>query len=108
MELTDQEKRDARIIIEGFFGAHVADQITINKVVLEVLGEMLASNERCSRLMDLVPRPSGFRPGLSYIRRQLRDLARRVASNDSSYLACQNIVAASYRTKLARASALGF
>lgn len=107
MELSEQEKQDARTIIEGFFGATATSSIRINQSVIAVIAEMLTSNRRCAELMDLVPRPAGTPAGLSYIRRELRNIARRVMSNDSSYLACRNIVAASYRTRLHEASLFG-
>jgi len=108
MELSEQEKQDARTIIEGFYGATATSSIRINRRVVAVIGEMLTSDRRCAELMDLVPRPAGTAAGVNYIRRQLRNIARRIISNDSGYLACRNIVAAaSYRTRLHEASIFG-
>jgi hypothetical protein len=75
----------------------------VNKEVLEVIGEMLINESNCSKAMDLVPRPS-YRIDARYIKRQLRGIARRVASGDHSYYACQVAVAYKYKDRVKLAS----
>ena len=106
-ELTEQQVADAQTILEFFYGTSEAAQIKINERVVLVIGQMLGSAEQCSRAMDYVPRPSGTKPGLSYILRQLRDIARRVKNHHGIYVACRNAVANSWRTELRMAS-MGF
>ncbi len=95
MELTERDIEDAQQILVFFWGRS-AGNWSVNKEVLDVIGDMLAKESNCSKAMDLVPRP-GFRIDASYIKRQLREIARRVASGDHSYYACQ--VAVAYKCK---------
>jgi hypothetical protein len=75
----------------------------VNKKVLDVFGEMLAKEGHCSKAMDLVPRP-GFAVNASYIKRQLRSIARRVSSGGHSYHACKVAVAFKYKDRVKIAS----
>ena len=102
MPLTSREIDDARVILAGFFGRNIGDKISINNRVIEVLGEMLTSTEQCSRLMDLIPRSGYIDSG--YIKRQLRNIARRVQRNDGNYLICKKFIAAHWRREIEMAS----
>ncbi len=56
MEVTENEARDARIILVAFFGQS-AENWSINDRVIELIGEMLTKNRKCAEVMGLVPRP---------------------------------------------------
>lgn len=86
MELTDSQKADARKILVYFFGIQ-AENWTINTRVIELLGEMLNKERACTRVMDTLPRPGMV--DRNYILRQLRSIARRLASGDHSYQLCK-------------------
>ncbi|MCU7844604.1 MAG: hypothetical protein KZQ93_12270 [Candidatus Thiodiazotropha sp. (ex Monitilora ramsayi)] len=90
-------------VLWPFFGGRSAGDWKVNKEVLDVIGEMLARESNCSKAMDLVPRP-GFRIDAGYIKRQLRDIARRVTSGDHSYYACQIAVSYKYKDRVKLAS----
>ncbi len=90
--------------MKAFFGVHVADRVNIDDRVVKLIGEMLASNDECSRLMDMVPRPAGVKPGLAYVIGQLANIARRVTSGDGDYMICRYEIARQYKTRLLEAS----
>lgn len=99
MEISERDVMHARQILAFFWG--------INKRVLDLLGEMLSRNDHCSKALDLVPRP-GFPVNASYIKRQLRDIARRITSDDHSYEICKTFLAANYKSVIRIASETGF
>jgi hypothetical protein len=105
MEITDRDVMDARQILVFFWGRE-ADSWNINKRVLDLLGEMLSKSEHCSKAMDLVPRP-GFPVDASYIKRQLRDIARRITSGDHSYEICKIFLSANYKSVIRIAAETG-
>ena len=86
-----------------FFCGRSAEDWKVNKEVLEVLAEMLSKENNCSMAMDLVPRPA-YRIDASYIKRELGNIARRVASGDHSYYACQVAAAFKYKDRVKLAS----
>ncbi len=89
MELSDQEKDDASIVLVYFFGLH-AESWNINENVIEKIGEMLWRDSNCTKVLDLLPRPGIVDKG--YVIRQLRGIARRLASADHSYDICKTAI----------------
>jgi len=87
-DLTEREQKDLRIILVHIFGQE-ASTWKMNTGTLSATGKMLAANRTCSKAIDVTPRPAGFMPDLSYLRRQLRDMARRAINHDGIYEACQ-------------------
>ncbi len=106
MEITDRDEMDAKRILVYFWGRE-AEKWEINKRVLDLLGEMLSRNEHCSKALDFVPRP-GFPVDASYIKKQLRDIARRITSGDHSYEICRTFLAANYKSAIRIAGETGF
>ncbi len=102
MELSERDVSDAQEIMAFFWGKS-AGNWKVNKKVLDILGEMLGNEGNCSKAMDLVPRP-GFAVNVSYIKRQLNDIARRVSSGSHSYYACKVAVAFKYKDRVKFAS----
>ena len=102
MELTERDISDAQKIMAFFWGTS-AGNWKVNKKVLELLGEMLAKEGNCSKAMDFVPRPSSS-VNASYIKRQLKGIARRMSSGDQSYHACKVAVAFKYKDRVKIAS----
>jgi hypothetical protein len=105
MELSEMEKDDLRIILEGWFGAGVVAGWEMNEKVLNVLAEALSKVRTCSRLVDALPRPMGV-PDKDYVRRQLRGIARRARDNDGIYLMCSDAVRWGYRSQFENAGRL--
>lgn len=86
-----------------FFWGRSAGDWKVNKEVLDVVGEILTKESHSSKAMDFVPRP-GFKVDAGYIRRQLSGIARRLASGDHSYHACQVAIAYKYKDRVKLAS----
>ena len=97
MDLTEAEKEDLRKILVALFGQFNVENWGINYQTLEQLTEMISTTKACSRLIDLVPRPAGWMPGVAYIRRELRNIARRMVSNKGEYQMCINAAYLRYR-----------
>ncbi len=87
-ELTESEQKNLRIVLVHIFGSE-ATGWPMNKNTLRATGEMLEGSRRCSDAMDYVPRPAGYTSGVSYLRKQLEDLARRARRHDQVYEACK-------------------
>lgn len=87
-ELTEREEKNLKLILVHIFGSEAASW-PMNKDTLRATGNMLEGSRRCSDAMDYVPRPAGFMPGVSYLRKQLEDLARRARQHDQLYEACK-------------------
>ncbi|MCP1676540.1 hypothetical protein J2T57_003701 [Natronocella acetinitrilica] len=96
MELTETEEQQLRTVLEGWFGASVVDNWTMNIRLLDVLAEALSRLSVCSEMMDRVPRPMGT-PDRGYIRRQLAGMARRARNQDAAYLICRDALRYGYR-----------
>jgi hypothetical protein len=105
MEFTSREAMDTRQILIFFWGRE-AENWNINKRVLDLLGEMLSRNKHISKEMDLVPKP-GIPIDARYIKHQLRDIARRLASGDQRFEASKIFLAANYKSVMQKASKTG-
>jgi hypothetical protein len=105
MEITDHDVMAVRQILVFFWGRE-AETWNVNKRVLDLLCEMLSRNEHCSKAMNLVPR-AVFPIDARYIKRQLRDIARRITSGDHSDEICKIFLAANYKSVIRIASETG-
>lgn len=75
MELSEYEQKDLRIILENIFGFQSASKWNMNDKVLEVVAQMFQGASTCSEAINYLPRPGIV--DKNYLRRQLRDIARR-------------------------------
>ncbi|OOG23540.1 hypothetical protein B1C78_11025 [Thioalkalivibrio denitrificans] len=105
MDLSEMEKDDLRVILEGWFGASVVAGWEMNERVLDVFVEVVSRVRTCSRLIDTLPRPMGI-PDKDYVRRQLRGIARRARNDDGVYLMCSDAVRWGYRSRFENAGRL--
>jgi hypothetical protein len=80
----------------------------MNEKVLEVLNVVLDRNRVCSQAMDYVPRPTLGKPGLEYIRSQLKGIAERVIERKhaiiDTYWICGEFTKWSYKSIFADAA----
>ena len=97
MELTESEQKDLRIILDGFYGREVAHW-KMNKGTLEATAQMLAGIKECSISMDYVPRPGIV--DKDHFRRQLRNIARRVANQGADYKICHIPAARNWKSRI--------
>lgn len=103
MELTESEKRDLRSILQNVFGFQEASQWEMNEKVLEVTAQMLQAAGNCSKAMNYVPRPGIV--DKSYLKRQLRDMARRAVSGKKDmFNVCSTGAKLKWKSALAMAS----
>ena len=96
-ELTEREQKNLRTILVHIFG-NEAFSWQMNKNTLKATGKMLDATRSCSDAMDYVPRPVGFMPDLSYLLKQLEDLARRARAHDQMYWTCKMIAKSRWKS----------
>lgn len=99
MELTESEKGDLKRILSVLYGDLNVDKWKIKYEMLAVLAELVSKSKECSMLMDMVPRPSGWVPALGYVRKQLRNMARRALTHKGVYHSCAVTAALSFKSK---------
>jgi len=75
MALSETEQKDLRIILENVFGFQTASNWKMNDKVLGVVAQMFQAASSCSEAINYVPSPGVV--DKNYLKRQLRDIARR-------------------------------
>lgn len=94
-----QEDRTYTIAIINFFWPNqnvTSSQVTEALVIFAA--EALDSANTCSDNMDLVPRPTGFRPDIKWALKQVRKIGQRfLEQNPGVYWVCKNRVAYSQK-----------
>lgn len=98
MELTETEVKDARIIMVYFWGQQ-ASNWNVTPKTLNVIGKIMTEASTCSRAMDFVPRP-GMPLNAGYVRKQLKDIVRRIRGNSGMYAICKSTIARTYKTEI--------
>ncbi|MBX2809851.1 MAG: hypothetical protein KTR20_14595 [Cellvibrionaceae bacterium] len=77
--LTEEDKALMRAFLVNLYKSQ-ANSWDINVRMAHVIETMLREMEKCSKSMEYVPRPHGItKVGLTYIRKQLMKMAKRVA-----------------------------
>ncbi len=99
MEPTESEQHDLRMALTAIYGPQNVDKWKMKYEMLEVLAGLVSKSRDCSKLIDMVPRPAGWMPGVSYIRRQLREMARRALTHRGVYELCANTSALALRSR---------
>ncbi|MCL1479268.1 MAG: hypothetical protein MH219_17965 [Marinobacter sp.] len=70
----------------------------------EVVYTAISEAQACSASMDLVPRPSGGKPGISYIVKQIASIGKNIISGSTSiYYVCKVKISASYKSEITMA-----
>lgn len=102
MDYYDREYISAAI--NYFWGDGTASPQTVNERAAEVVYKAISEAQACSASMDLVPRPSGVKPGMSYIAKQIANIGKNiVAGNTSIYHVCKVRISVSYKTEITMA-----
>ncbi|MEA5114203.1 MAG: hypothetical protein VB050_09245 [Geobacteraceae bacterium] len=101
-----KEKQELRSILEKVFGHAIVDQWKMNEDLKEVFNRMLADNQKCSHILDAVPRPAGWIPGKTYLPFQVVTYLYRLATHDKTkiYWLCSEPMKAKYRSEFELAS----
>lgn len=99
MDYYDREYISA--VINYFWGNGTASPQSVNERSAEVVYTAISEAQSCSASMDLVPRPSGGKPGISYIVKQIGKIGKNIISgNTSVYQVCKAKISASYRSEI--------
>lgn len=102
MDYYDREHISAAI--NYFWGKDTASPHSVNERSAEVMYKAISEAQACSASMDLVPRPSGRKPGISYIVKQIASIGKNIASgNTSTYHSCKAQVSALYKSEITMA-----
>ena len=97
MSLSHEDQEHCRQVARWFYGSEPQD---VNEQVAEVLAEMLHKVIDGSRMMDLVPRPTGGVPGAGWLVSQgVQIWWRTHANRDKVYSTVKQSVAWGYKSK---------
>ena len=108
INLTDDDKALIRAYLVAIY-KNQAQNWTINDKVAVIVEVMLRESEKCSERMDFVPRSHNLtRVGLTYIRKQLLQIAKRTMTRhiyeiEKQYIMCSNVIKLIYNSPLAMA-----
>jgi len=98
------EREHISAAINYFWGDGTSSPHSVNEAAAEVVYEAITEAQSCSASMDIVPRPSGGKPGISYIVKQVASIGKSiVAGNTSIYQVCKVKISASYRSEITMA-----
>ncbi len=93
--MTPAEAAHVRDVLTFFYPSTVVQRVTDK---LGDLGaEMLYEAVKGSKLMDLVPRPAGIKPGLGWLVSQAVQLFWRNVGKQRIYVSVRDVVAGRYR-----------
>lgn len=99
MDHSDREYVSAAI--NFFWGDGTASPESVNERSAEVVHIAVSESQSCSAYMDLVPRPSGGKPGITYIVKQVAGIGKNIASGISAiYHTCKLRVSQNFRSEI--------
>lgn len=99
MDHSDREYVSAPI--NFFWGDGTASPESVNERSAEVVYTAVTESQSCSASMDLVPRPSGGKPGISYIVKQVAGIGKNIASgNSQTHYICKLLVSQNFRSEI--------
>jgi hypothetical protein len=103
--ITDEEAKEFREVLVNFYGPP-ALQWNVTLGMYEILGELIASSERCTSAMHLVPRPWDLSGPIKWAQRQVRQAIVRYLKTPTGkqYLICMLAAARNRRTEFEMAS----
>jgi hypothetical protein len=104
--MTLSEQQELKAILGDIFGSSNAAHWEMNEEVKEVFNKMLADNMKCSKLIDMVPRPAGWMPGQTYLPKEVISAIYRLLTHDKRhiYWLCSEPMKAKYRSQFEMAS----
>ena len=99
--MDSQDKKYVAEVINYFWGPNLVTPDRITDHVANAAYEALESANKCTAAMDMVPRPTYSKSGLSYIIKQLRNIGKRIASGESGiYYICKLTVTSKYEMRI--------
>lgn len=95
------EREYIATVINYFWGTGTATPATVNEEAAKVVYDALGEARSCSASMDLVPRLSSGKAGISYIVKQIAKIGKRIAEGDAGlYEVCRVQVARNYKSAI--------
>lgn len=106
--ITPEEAAEMRAVLAPLFGPQVSAW-RITHTHYELLGRLIAENERCTAALHWIPRPYAWTNPLNWARKQVRDALRRALLSDreKSYVVCAKAFAYQWATPF-REAGYGF
>lgn len=98
--MTSEQQQMVRELGQWFYGR---EPQVANEEVAGVLAEMLQETLAGSKMMDLVPRPTGGPPGLTWLVGQAVQMWWRSRRSDRVYETIKRTVALKYKSRYAMA-----
>ena len=98
--MTSEEEAHVRAVGRWFYGT---DPVCVTDTLGDVVAEMLAKVIEGSKMMNLVPRPTGGPPGLAWVVSQGVQMWFRSHRNDRVYETVKRAVALGYKSVYASA-----
>ncbi len=104
--MTYGEQQELKAILGTIFGTSMVANWDMNEDVKELFNRMLADSVRCSNFVDIVPRPTGWIPGRTYLPKEVISAIYRTMNEDKRkiYWLCNEAMKAKYRSMFEMAS----
>lgn len=98
--MSPQDREHITAVINFFWGDIARpEQVTSHIVLLTY--EALSRAGSCTAVMHLVPRAPGIKPGTTYVLKQLRGVAKRIAEDDERiYQLCRQRIQINYMSEM--------
>ena len=96
--ITQEEKAEMREVLVRFYGP-IASRWNITVGTYDVLGWMVTESARCTKAMNLVPRPWDLSSPMKWAQRQVRQAFLRYLGTPEGrhYVACMKMSAIKFR-----------
>ncbi|MEJ2455448.1 MAG: hypothetical protein P8103_15005 [Candidatus Thiodiazotropha sp.] len=99
--MNKKEKEYVASVINNFSNSNMVTPDKVNDHVVAAAYEALHAASTCSAAMDIMPRPTYSRPGVSYIVKELVGIGKRIKERgEGIYHICRVVISADYRTKI--------
>jgi len=100
------EQQELKSLLGDIFGQSIVSQWEMNEDIAEVFNRMLADSQKCSNILDMIPRVPGWIPGKTYLPVQVISAIYRLISHDKQkiYWLCSVPMKAKYRSEFELAS----
>lgn len=100
------EQQQLKSILVDIFGISIAQSWEMNDDVAEVFNRMLADSQKCSHIIDMIPRVPGWIPGKTYLPLQVISAIYRLVTHykQKLYWLCSEPMKVKYRSEFELAS----
>jgi len=100
------DRQYVAVVINFFWGHGTTTPKGVNEEAALVAYEALEQAKVCSSSMNLVPRPTYAKSGITYALKQLAMIGKRIKQGDTAiYNSCKGVVGLRYKTRIMMALA---